>query len=255
MINNEYFLTPEWEINFKNKISCGFTLPITGNLSHTRDSVLSGFSTLQNKINLLKNLDLTSYSYFSPLQIHTDIIIEVNQFNKNNGFYDKSNAIEGDGCITKEHGILLVTTWADCVPVIFYEFNKNIIASVHSGWKSTYKQIVNKTVEKIIEMGGSLDSLLVAIGPAIKNCCYEVGSEFLTYFKGYDECFIYKEEKLFFDPSLAVYKQLLDIGVKKENIELSNLCTKCSGKPEFFSFRRDPVNFEGQGAFIALKSF
>lgn len=42
----------------------------------------------------------------------------------------------------------MATTSADCISLLFYAPNKNVIANVHSGWRGTEKGISKITVEK-----------------------------------------------------------------------------------------------------------
>lgn len=246
-------IIPEWAKKYSDFFICGFTLPEAGNLSHTRESRKSGLTTYENRIRLMKEFNAGESSFFSPYQTHSDIVIEVDERLNNFGLYNKEETIEGDSCVTKKRNLFMVTTWADCTPVIILEFRAKIAATVHSGWKSTYKQIINKTIDKIVNMGGDRNFIKAAIGPSIKKCCYEVGNEFYGYFKDYPDSFEEREGRLFFDPSQTVYKQLIDSRVLYENIEFDKRCTYCSEKPDFFSYRRDPVNFEGQGTFVMLK--
>ena len=57
----------------------------------------------------------------------------------------------------------------------------------------------------------------VGVGPGIEKKCYEVGGEFL-------------------DLRELANEQLLEEGIKAENIENMNLCTKCHSD-KFFSYR------------------
>lgn len=250
MIIKNGLIFPDWLEKYKNKLTCAFTTPYFGNMSHTRQSIVSGKTTYHNKIALLKDLKIETFSFFSPLQIHSDIVLY--NIEETRGLYDKSDTVEGDACVVDKPKIALLTTWADCVPVILYEFNSNITASIHSGWKSTYKQIVNKTIDTIIQLGGSPVNIKAAIGPSVRKCCYEVGKEFYEYFNEYPDCFEERNGMIYFDPAMVVYKQLIVSGVLPSNIEFSNMCTCCSKNPEFFSYRRDPVTFEGQGTITAL---
>jgi len=63
--------------------------------------------------------------------------------------------------------------------------------------------------------------------------------------------FIKKSEKYFFDNKLAVYDQLLNLGIKSENIESSSLCTINNRK--LHSYRRDGHSAGRMCAFISLK--
>jgi len=74
------------------------------------------------------------------------------------------------------------------------------------------------------------------VGPAIHSCCYNVGREFHDYF---DKSFLLpRNGQLFFNLPAVIKRQLLSEGVVLENIEISDQCTRCSGRV-FPSYRRN----------------
>lgn len=252
MIYDNYCLKPDFSLKFSD-LTCGFSLPIFGNQALTRNSITSKVSTKENRIKLAEFLKINDI--FSPHQIHSDIIINVGKNKIGYGAYSLENALDGDACITNLKNILLITTYADCIPVLLYDCKQKWIGSVHSGWRGTYKNIAGKTISELLKKGCSLKNIFASIGPGIRNCCYKVGKEFNDYFKKIDmDDFLYeKNNDLYLDLSGCVYKQLINSGINKENIEFYGKCTCCNKKPEFFSCRKDGKEFEGQAAYIALK--
>jgi polyphenol oxidase len=101
-----------------------------------------------------------------------------------------------------------------------------------------------------------VNNIYAAIGPGIRGCCYRVGPEFREYFGngGMGQFLIEKDKGLFFDLSGAVYSQLAGLGLDEQKIDFYGKCTCCSKKPSFFSNRKDGPDFEGQAAFIGIKS-
>jgi copper oxidase (laccase) domain-containing protein len=75
------------------------------------------------------------------------------------------------------------------------------------------------------------DDLLVAIGPGIGKCCYEVGPEVAGQFVEFAD----SHRRV--DLSSANRRQLADSGVPLDHIYTADLCTMCNG--DFYSFRRD----------------
>ena len=87
-----------------------------------------------------------------------------------------------DALITKEKNIYLSITAADCIPVLFYDFNAKIIGIAHAGWRGTVGGIIKKTIDKIIEFGGNSKNIAVAMGPGINQCHFEINSNILDEF-------------------------------------------------------------------------
>ena len=157
---------------------------------------------------------------------------------------NKDKLFEMDGLMTKEKGIPLVTFFADCVPLLFYDPKAGVIASSHSGWRGTVEKIGAKTVELMVEkMGCYKEDILAVIGPSICQSCYEVSEdvarEFGRVFSGedYEEMILDKKNGKY---QLDLWKTneviLLQSEIRKENLAVTDLCTCCN--PEFlFSHR------------------
>ena len=139
---------------------------------------------------------------------------------------------------------------ADCVPILLYDPVKKIIAGVHSGWRGTEKKILLKTLKELKNYGSLPENLVAYIGPSISKNVYEVGKEVAEFF---DEKYLeQKGEKFLLDVASVNFDILLDAGVKKNNIQLSSLCTFAM-KDVLHSYRRDGNKSGRSYAVIALR--
>lgn len=194
----------------------------------------------ENYRRLKQALKLEDAHLVSLHQIHSDQIIEVNKSH----LLEKGSTYigQGDALITSQRNIALVTYHADCIPVYFLDVENKAIGMVHSGWKGTVQEIAVKTFKKMQELYNSkLSHTMVAVGPGIDFCCFEIGKDVYDIFKKE-----YNEIENYID-KLLNGKYLLNLkGIIKEQLErngfrhviLSNACTKCE-KELFFSHRRD----------------
>ncbi|PYR33189.1 MAG: hypothetical protein DMF90_21695 [Acidobacteria bacterium] len=67
---------------------------------------------------------------------------------------------------------------ADCAPLVIVDTGTGAVAAAHAGWRGMALRVPAVAVEAIVRTGGSRPAdLLVAIGPSIGACCYEVGPE------------------------------------------------------------------------------
>ena len=156
----------------------------------------------------------------------------------------------GDALITCEPGILLAVLTADCVPILMADTNSHAVAAIHAGWRGTLEGIVDKTVREMnAAFGSKPENLVVAIGPSIRACCYEVGSEvaaeFTQRFPRAEEFIIEKPSRPCYanlDLIAVVRRQLLSAGVSNAGIHVADFCTACR-TDLFFSYRK-----EGQAA-------
>lgn len=210
-----------------------------------------GFGTNDNPENVSKNREILSESLGIPLdwfvfprQTHSANIEVINTNHKGKGALTKDNAIsDTDALITSFTNVCIIVQVADCVPILLLDPVKNIVATIHAGWRGTAKDITLQTVLKMIEIYGSNPPDIIAgIGPSIGCCCYEVGSEVIQSFNGrkikYSNCFMQNGTKQHFDLWQANKNQLLNAGLKEQNIEISEICTHCNNE-YFFSSRHE----------------
>ena len=144
-----------------------------------------------------------------------------------------------DGIYTDRRNNFLAVGVADCIPVFLYDPGKKVVAGVHSGWKGTKEKILTKMITELqTKFNCAPDELIAYIGPGISQVRYEVGKEVGELF---DESIRYfKNGKYYLDLKKDNYDQVLKSGLKKENIEVSELCTY-DEKELLHSYRRDSV--------------
>lgn len=183
---------------------------------------------------------------YQPIQKHTDRIIVLN-----------SNAEKkiADAVITTQSDILIGIDVADCVPILLYDKNKEAIGAVHAGWRGTANKILEKTINKMSDkFSSSAKDILIAMGPAIRQCCYEVGSEVFEAVRdvtGEGAYYIPKEDKYYLDLPTANMYQAISLGVPKENIWILPECTYCL-PDRFNSYRYTKGKTGKQSGFIMI---
>ena len=211
---------------------------------------------VNNYKELCKAIKLNSDNLIKANQAHTDNILCVDKFEKN----EKIDTIEkSDGLITNTKGIVLATTNADCILLLFFDPVKKVIANVHSGWKGTLQRISEKTVGKMVEnYGCKPKDIIVCICPSIRKCHFEVGKDvkelFFNEFKNLEninEFIINKENKWFIDTVLINKLILKKMGILEENIEDSNICSVCN-KDMIHSYRAEGEGYGLATAVIGL---
>ena len=198
------------------------------------------FSTAKDELNFNKNTE-EGLQNLESLKVHYDLksIGYLNQIHSDLIFNFDGNIKDGDAIITDKTKIAIGVFTADCVPVILLDTKKGILAAIHSGWKGTKALIVSKTIERLKENYGSKSvDIRVYIGPHIGGCCYEVSSELIEEFTSediYSNIKINNENKL--DLEKCILAQLMDKGIKKENVITTDTCTACNKQYELYSFR------------------
>ena len=117
-------------------------------------------------------------------QTHTANVRVVTREDIGKGLFCPRDYRDVDGLITNESGIVLVTQYADCTPLAFYDPVKRVVAASHAGWRGTVSLIAKNTVDIMVkEFGSSPKDILCGIGPNIAQCCYEVDDPVINEIK------------------------------------------------------------------------
>ena len=163
-------------------------------------------------------------------QIHSDTVVVATQ---------PGHFGPGDALISQRGGVTVGIRTADCLPVIIVDPRTRSVAAVHAGWRGVVAEIVPKAISAMCrEFEARPEDLVIAIGPCIQACCFEVGPEVAAQFQS-----IYPERKdlggrVRIDLVETIRRQLGRNGVTSSQIDASTLCTCCH--PELFeSYRRD----------------
>lgn len=193
-----------------------------------------------------------------PLQKHTSNVKCIDKV------YPRGAFPNTDGLITDKPNIALTTTNADCILFMFYDPVKKVIANVHSGWKGTFQKIAEKAVVKMItNYKCNPENIYCFISPSIRKCHFEVDEDVKNIFENtfsymnINDKIIEKGEvkegkqKYFIDTNLINRTMLEEIGLLKENIIESNICTVCN-KDVLHSYRVDREKAGRNTAIIAL---
>jgi polyphenol oxidase len=144
---------------------------------------------------------------------------------------------DSDALYTNIKNNFLAVSIADCIPVFLYEPEEKIVAAIHSGWKGTLNKITTATIEKLVkDFSFNVKKAFVFIGPGISVEHFEVSIDVAKLFD--ENVKTKRDRKYFIDLKKHNYLQLVELGVKIENIEISEHCT-FKEKDLFHSYRRD----------------
>jgi len=188
---------------------------------------------------------LTSRTVYMPRQEHTDIIRDIE---------DDLSVETADAVFTLRHDIMLGVRTADCVPALLFDPVHAAVGAVHAGWRGTAKGLMAKSIRHMIEKYGSDPSdIIVAIGPAIRWCCYEVQKDVLEKVieaTGDGEYHMVRDGRFCLDLQSANRIQALSEGVLDRHVSVTEECTFCL-PDKYYSYRYDNTD-KRQGGFIGM---
>lgn len=193
-------------------------------------------------------------------QTHTTNVRLVTEEDCGKGVVYPADYEDVDGLITNQPGILLCTSYADCVPLYFVDVKSRAIGLAHSGWRGTAAGMGAVMLKRMREAFGTMPGdVLAAIGPSICRDCYQVGEEVAEAFRksfpdDWEELLTKGEEKGKYQLDLweANKRILLHGGVLPEHIAVTDLCTCCNGD-FLFSHRASHGKRGNLGAFLELR--
>ena len=190
-------------------------------------------------------------------QVHHTVVLPVTKADCGRGVTRERGYTDVDGLMTNEAGVVLCTQYADCVPLMFVDPVRRVVATSHSGWKGTVAQIGAVTVRRMNEVYGcDPKDILCGIAPSIGPCCFEVDTPVYEEFAKLpfaDEDILHNDGngKYHIDLWEVNRRILLAAGVLPEHITVTDLCTKCH--PDVFWSHRVTGGERGSlAAFISI---
>ena len=216
-------------------------------------------AVLENYRRMAAALDMRVEDMVLSDQTHTTNVRVIIEEDRGKGILKPQDYSDVDGMITNVPGIVLVTSYADCVPLYFVDPVRKAIGLSHSGWKGTVGHIGQVTVERMQEVYGSNpEDIIAAIGPSICQSCYEVSEDVAEAFRAN---FTEEEaEAILLDKGNGKYQLdlwkanwyvLTDAGILPEHLAVTDLCTACH--PDLlWSHRKTNGQRGGLSAFLSL---
>ncbi|MBE5883292.1 MAG: peptidoglycan editing factor PgeF [Lachnospiraceae bacterium] len=233
---------------------------------------------LENYRRIASILKVSLEDMVTSKQTHTTNIKLITKEDKGKGVIKPLDYDDIDGLITQEEGIVLVTSYADCVPLYFVDPIKRAIGLAHSGWRGTVQQMGACMVRAMEEQFGSKpEDIRAAIGPSICQDCYEVSEDVAQAFReslaGMEDIVqeicdsgCYKDTKPFckvledgrepgkyqLDLWLANLIILRKAGIPLKQIAVTDICT-CHNPDYLFSHRASKGKRGALEAFLMLR--
>lgn len=157
---------------------------------------------------------------------------------------DAGHTLPGvDALLTDSPGVWLAVHTADCVAVLVVDPVRPAVAAIHAGWRGIASGVVPAALAGLADAYDTAAArCLVALGPAIGPCCYEVDRPVADAMAGAFWWPIASEPagpgKWYLDLRAAIRGQLIAAGVEPGCIEVTPGCTRC--QPDlYFSYRRE----------------
>lgn len=189
-------------------------------------------------------------------QVHSSIVRIVTEADRHKAM--TPTPYEADGIVTAVKGLPIFCFTADCVPVLLWDETGAAAAAVHCGWRGSVGDILKHALEAMAALGARPERIRAAMGAAIGFCCFETDDdvpEAVTAYLGGDTEGLFRRRddgKTMVDLRGANARRLVQLGLRPENIDLSDECTMCS-HDKYWSHRYTKGDRGGQAACIVLE--
>jgi len=142
-----------------------------------------------------------------------------------------------DGFLVRAGDPWAAVSAADCAAVAIVARDASAGAVVHSGWRGAAAEIAAAAVERLAEWGHDPATLVAAVSPCLRACCFEVGPEVAALFAA-EHLRPHPSGKQSLDLPGAIAATLRRAGLPARSIHLAEACTSCDSE-RFYSHRRD----------------
>lgn len=210
-------------------------------------------NVIENRRRIFSVFDRPVASIFDVWQVHSRDVLITNRPRPLDQPHQKADAI-----VTDRPEITLFMRFGDCVPILFYDPRRHVVAMAHAGWQGTVARIVQATVETMQSgYGCNPADVLAGIGPSICADHYEVGEDVMTraqdcFGSETGEVLQTRGEKTCFDLWKANRLILMQAGLREDHIQISGICT-AANPTDWYSHRAEHGQTGRFGALIALK--
>lgn len=187
-----------------------------------------------NRRKVAQAFDIAAFAV--PGLVHGTTILPVGPARAGDGFRGPAHLLRAaDGLHTIRAGLPLAGFSADCVIAVMAAPGEGRVALVHAGWRGMAAGILQKAASLFRDRG----QVMVAIGPAIGRCHYEVGEDVASALATATPAGAVTERRggrLYLDLVATTAAILGEVGIRR--VEDTGLCTACEGG-RFFSFRQE----------------
>ena len=189
----------------------------------------------ENRARMATALGVAPERLLTPYQIHSpDVIVARTP-------WTHARRPRADALVTRERGLAIGVSTADCGPLLFADSEAGVIGAAHAGWRGAFGGVIEATIAAMEKLGAARARMTAALGPTIRQPNYEIGPELVARFVEADAA-----NARFFTPSPRAGHAMFDLagyiaariaraGIANfEDLESCNYAEPA----RFFSYRR-----------------
>jgi len=216
--------------------------------------LVSDANVIKHRENFARTLGINTNSLVVAENVHGNLVAVVKKSESGRGAINHLESIRGvDALITREAGVNLMVTVADCLPIVAYDPIESIVGIAHAGWRGVLAGVGTAFINEFKRLGTNPENIVIGIGPGICQKHFIVRNDTLKKFKdAYPKATFIRNHDGYVDLKKCMTEQLLAAGIAKYNLEVAPECTVCNNY-YFGSFRSDGEKAVYQAVIIGLR--
>ena len=189
----------------------------------------------ENRARMASALAVAPDRFLTCYQIHSPNVVVAD------APWAASERPRADAIVTRQPGLAIGVSTADCGPVLFADPQAGVIGAAHAGWRGALTGVTDATIAAMEQLGADRTRITAAVGPMIRQRNYEVGADLIEKFRAEDAA-----SETFFAPAARANHAMFDLAgyvvvrLRKAGIariDDLDLCTYAD-PARFYSYRR-----------------
>ncbi len=198
-------------------------------------------TVIHNKETFFKSINIDIKSSYRLKILNDDKITLLNKYSDRT---IKTDAI----IITIPHNYVYLG-FADCIPLVAFDEERNILAFAHLGWRSICKKLHIKVIDELISnFSCNINNIYIYIGPSIKAESYILHNPVQLSMDEWQNYINSHPDGYMIDLVQYINDSLIEYGIRNHNITISKINT--ASNKMFYSHYRSKHNHETEGRFI-----
>jgi polyphenol oxidase len=155
----------------------------------------------ENRARMAAALGVVTERFITAYQIHSPTVVVADKP------WSGDSRPRADAIVTRERGLAIGITTADCGPILFADADAQIVGAAHAGWRGALGGVAEATIAAMEQLGAERGRIRAVLGPMIRQASYEVGPDLIARFTAEDS-----ESAGFFAPAERGGHAMFDLG-------------------------------------------
>lgn len=128
----------------------------------------------QNRARVASHMGVQAGCLLGVTQVHGPAVITATTA------WAAGQGAEADALVTSNPDLAIGVITADCAPVLFSTAQGSVVGAAHAGWRGALSGVLEATIEAMLALGATRESLSAVVGPCIAQESYETAEDMHT---------------------------------------------------------------------------